>query len=523
MSSLLRNDFVIDMGLDMDSIRDGYSFFEKNVGSTTAAMMGGFFVDQVDESIQRIADDFNSFKNFETNKAVLKGDIAEFWHAGTFNLNSIIRGSKNRVYVDRSHDFGSADITSNFGLKYGLKYYKTGAESAKQQAKSVFERYKEYQAKGGKDTLDEFLKKRGLDNIDTILNDPVYNGQVRIIPKDQLIEAQEYLKRKIIEEASKRPEQMRRYQETLKMLTDRIKDSKGTESIALSKEDAEILASLAKEGLVTEEELASLGISTENLISYEHILRQAFKSGLSSLTITLILKISPLICKSIKQLVLDGEIDEEQFKKIGFEAINASGEGFIRGSVSAALTTACKSGLWGNALKTVDPSIVGAVTVLAIDMMKKSYKVANGQMKQNELIMEFIKEMYISTTSLIAGGISQSIIEIPVLGFMLGSFIGSMFASFTYDTGYEKAISFCINSGFTMFGLVEQNYELPVDLLEEIGLDIFTYDKIELDLFQFDKFEFSKFELDTFESDKESDFIFLRRGVIGINKIGYVF
>ena len=163
------------------------------------------------------------------------------------------------------------------------------------------------------------------------------------------------------------------------------------------------------------------------------------------------------------------------------------------------------------------------MTVLAIDMMKKSYKVATGQMKQNELIMEFIKEMYISTASLIAGGISQSIIEIPVLGFMLGSFIGSMFASFTYDMGYEKAISFCINSGFTMFGLVDQSYELPVDLLEEIGLDIFTYDKIELDLFQFDKFEFSKFELDTFESDKESDFIFLRRGVIGINKIGYVF
>ena len=48
----------------------------------------------------------------------------------------------------------------------------------------MFERYKEYQAKGGKDTLDEFLKKRELDNIDTILNDPVYSGQVRIIPKD---------------------------------------------------------------------------------------------------------------------------------------------------------------------------------------------------------------------------------------------------------------------------------------------------------------------------------------------------
>ena len=69
MSSFLRNDFVIDMRLDMDSIRDGYSFFEKNVGSTTAAMMGGCYVDQVDGFIQSIADDLNSFKNFETNKA----------------------------------------------------------------------------------------------------------------------------------------------------------------------------------------------------------------------------------------------------------------------------------------------------------------------------------------------------------------------------------------------------------------------------------------------------------------------
>ena len=65
------------------------------------------------------------------------------------------------------------------------------------------------------------------------------------------------------------------------------------------------------------------------------------------------------------------------------------------------------------------------------------------------------------------------------------------------------------------------NYQLIY--WKKLELIYFAYDKIELDLFQFDKFEFSRFELDTFESDKEFDFIFLRRGVIGINKIGYVF
>ena len=72
--------------------------------------------------------------------------------------------------IGRSHDFASADVSSNFGKDFGLKYYKTGADSAKQQAKSVFERFKEYQSQGGKDSLEEFLSKRGLNDIDTILN-----------------------------------------------------------------------------------------------------------------------------------------------------------------------------------------------------------------------------------------------------------------------------------------------------------------------------------------------------------------
>lgn len=135
--------------------------------------------------------------------------------------------------------------------------------------------------------------------------------------------------------------------------------------------------------------------------------------------------------------------------------------------------------------------------------------------------------MYISTCSLISGGIGQSLIELPVFGFMVGSFVGSMLGSFTYNIGYKQAMTFCVNSGFTMFGLVEQNYELPVDILEEIGYDVFKYDKFEPILFCVDQFEIDRFEIDTFTPDTFTsedgiDFSFFRRGVIGINKIGYV-
>lgn len=152
----------------MEGFAEGYSFFEKNSGSYTAAAMGDAYVHDVADAIGILHDDLNAFNGFRTKPDALKGDIAEFWHSDTFNINAIIKGSKSRTYVDRSHDFASADVSSNFGKDFGLKYYKTGADSAKQQAKSVFERFKEYQSQGGKDSLEEFLSKRGLNDIDTI-------------------------------------------------------------------------------------------------------------------------------------------------------------------------------------------------------------------------------------------------------------------------------------------------------------------------------------------------------------------
>ena len=56
------------------------------------------------------------------------------------------------------------------------------------------------------------------------------------------------------EEESKRPEQVERYRETLKLLKDRISDNQGNESIPLSEADAKKLAQLAKEGKINPED-----------------------------------------------------------------------------------------------------------------------------------------------------------------------------------------------------------------------------------------------------------------------------
>ena len=161
-----------------------YNFFEKNIGTQLGANATNVYVNNVYTEILKLMKNLNDFKGFQTGINQLKGNIAEFWHSGTFNINAVTRGSTNRTFVLQSNEFGSVDIASNFGNDYGLKYYKTGVDSANQQAKSIFEKFKEYQAHGGKDDLNKFLSDRGFSNKD--INNAIYAWQYRIIPKEQL-------------------------------------------------------------------------------------------------------------------------------------------------------------------------------------------------------------------------------------------------------------------------------------------------------------------------------------------------
>lgn len=504
----------------MDAFEEGYAFFEKQAGVQFACHEGGVYVDQVDAEIAKLIHDLNAFEGFKTKPDALKGDIAEFWHANTFNINATARDTANRAFVDRSHDFASADISSNFEKLFGLKYYKTGADSAKQQAKSVFERFNEYKSAGGKDPLNVFLEKRGFTD-DSVLHDPIYCGQVRVIPADQLKEACAWLRQKIATESTIRPEQMERYQDTLRMLSDRLRDGQGTESIPLAEADAKALAVLAKEGDISTEKLKLLGVSADEVIHFEYLAKQAFKSGLTAATISVVLNVAPEIYKAIDHLIKSGELDEKQFQRIGFAALQGGSEGFVRGSVSAAITIACKSGMLGEALKGISPSIVGMATVLAMDTMKNAFKVAAGKMTRSDLAQEMVKELMISSAALAGGTVVQSFIGIPVVGFMIGSFIGSAIGSFAYNCGYSAVMSFCIDTGFTMFGLVKQDYTLPEDVLEYIGIDVFQYEKFLPKQFQKENFAPLNFNQRKFEADTLGIHI-LRRGVIGVSEIGYV-
>jgi len=335
-----------------------------------------------------------------------------------------------------------------------LKYYKYGDKSAEAQADTYFQRYNTYKAKAIKsgreyDSFEEFVNKRQSNSANP--HDPIYAGQYRLIPADQMQKAIKSLQQKIAAEELTRPEQVQRYRETLELLTDRIKLADGSESIPLSRADAEKIAELAIGGNFNPEDF---GISTRDFISYHHIFEQSIKAGLTAASITVALKVAPELFKAIDYLFTNGNIDEDSFRKIGFAALDGASEGFIKGTLAASLTTTIKAGLLGETLKQASPHAIAAVTVLAFELMKNSVAVAQGKMSREELVDSFMRHSFTTTFALLLGSAANT--PLPGFGYLIGSFIGSIVGTYAYGYTYQAYISFCVASGFTMFGVVDR-------------------------------------------------------------------
>ncbi|MCL2096048.1 MAG: hypothetical protein FWH10_04005 [Oscillospiraceae bacterium] len=540
------------MGKSMSAFEEGYRNFTRLSGAYRGAAGGGDYVANVEKAIGELERALNSDLRFTLNGVMkrtdisqLKGEAAEIWHAYTHNIDAAVKDVSARAEVLKSHVAGSVDVQGNWtNSGFGLKYYKDGNAAAKAQSEIYYAKAAEYYKKGNQPlTIDEYsayfdyeFKKyleecqknnRVPKTIDELFpgykdgNNPLYSGQYRVVAKDQLEEARAWLERKILEESSGgRSEQVKRYQETLDKLTDRIKSNEGTESVPLAKEEAEELAKLAKEGGF---DSADWGLTPDELIKWEHIMKQAHKAGLSAAVISVALEVAPELLKILTKLFRDGEINADDFKRVGFAALKGGTLGYVRGSVAAAITVACKSGKLGSALmNAADPTIIGAVVALTMNTIQNAVLMAFGQMTTHEFANRCAQDLFTASCSLAFGFALQGLLpQLPVLGFMIGSFVGGVIGSFAHSAVYSCFMSLCVDTGCTFFGLVKQDYTLPKEILKELGLEIFEYEKFEYDMFEYEEFTFDTFQFEEFEYTP-INIRFIRRGVIGVGAVGFV-
>lgn len=507
-----------------DAFEQGVKYVAENMG----AAFGGQIAQQWLSLEPLIKELSETVLASQADPAQLQGNAAETWHSGTLNYSARIHHSTGVAFTPKSHGYGSVDIQAG-DKSYSSKYYKTGAETAKAQAKSNYEYFMERRVKAlrkGKSvgSLEDFLKERNRSKSDERRS--IYDGQYRLIPSDQINGARDYLNRRIQSAlANGKLEEAARYQETLDALRTVVEDGKGNTSVGLTREDAQKLVQAVREGKLDKELLEECGIDLNQLVSAQDILHEAFKAGISAAVISLVIGIAPTIMNGISMLIKEGEIDPDLFAEIGYKGLSSTAKGFINGSISAALVACCQSGKLGTALMGADASIISTAVVLMVGTIESGIRFATGKITKAQMADE-IARLHITTAFSVAGGLAASVwfAEIPplaVAAYMLGSFIGGIVGSFAYNLGRNVFVAFCVESGCTFFGVVDQSYELPQEVINAIGIEVFEYEKFAYDTFEADTFQFDSFIPDSFEYDKFGIRI-LRRGVIEFGKIGYI-
>ena len=120
----------------------------------------------------------------------------------------------------------------------------------------------------------------------------------------------------------------------------------------------------------------------------------------------------------------------------------------------------------------------------------------------------------------IGGTIAQALFpEVPRVAYAIGSLLGCPFAA-VYNIGKRKLISFCVDTGFTCFGLVEQDYELPEEVLAEMGIHTIPVPRTQVLRTEIAS---TQVEAQVNRTGYETiDITILKRGIIGVNRVGYV-
>lgn len=493
----------------MSGFAEGYSYYADSAGAVAAAQMGGLWVEEVNSAIDKLGSDLLEFSASGKTIDTLSGDLAEFWHADTFNIDAVLNGSSNRASVPRSTGFASPDVILDSGESFQIKYYQDGARSAKAQAVSFREAsHNPSASKGAADAI-----QRGVD-----INDPIYKGMGRVIPDGQVGDAVNELNRKIAKESVTRKEQVGRLEETRDALVDRISDKEGVKSKPLSREASKEIARDAREGKL---DLKSRGISTEQLVELEHVMKSSLRTGMTAAAIAMAVKAAPVIVTAIKDAATEGHIDVNQLLNGGADTAKTGAGAFLSGTITAGITESMKSGLLGDVLKTAPPEAIALAVVLAWEGIRGGFKLAKGEISQAEFAESLFRKSYYALIAAGGGYLGQALIHVPVVGYMLGSLAGSLIGGISYEIGRTIFIGLCVNKGMTFFGLVGQDYTLPDHVLKHIGFEVFEYEsfapeKPELDIFVPESPVFETPSFDRFEIS------YPRRGLIAFNRVGYI-
>ncbi len=493
---------------------------------------GGLYLKSLADKIIKFQKEVNAYQN--NNNPSANGYIAEVWHRYTFEIDALSKRTGETAYIPPT-TFASTDIQGSWGEGYQLKYCKDAWSSAKEQSTTYKERYYEYLSnlkRAGKEpiSIEEYLESKGVDpNID--INLPIYEAQARLCPADQFEDIKIALQERISKELNNlrnpnRALEAKKYQDVLDKLTDHIESPNGAKSLPLTQSDSKVLQCLAKKGKF---DPAKYDITLAKKADFIYLTHSTINAGLNGALYAAMFKIMPYLLESLTTLIKEGKITREQVEELCKTGVSGGTQGFIQGFSVALLKNCCELGYFGKELQSAalqqsiqfNNALIIIVTT-TVETIKDTIRMTNGEIDKYVYAQRLEKRAFIASFSYFGGVTMQGIMTFaPVIGYLIGSFIGSVLGGFVFEAKERVFMSICINTGFTFFGLVEQDYELPPEVKDYLGFDSMNIEQMTIEEMQFDDCIPEQMTIETMNFET-MDVKWAKRGVVGIRKIGYI-
>lgn len=440
--------------IDIAKFKDGWDSAVKFASSKYSAVMGSQYVTDVGNAINKLKADINTSTGSARSTAQEAGFVAEKWAADTFNIDAMAGGSAYSAEVVGANGLGSVDVKTSYGENASLKYYNSYEGSASAQATDILQKYGQYKSKAKEPmSLDEYLNKYGKSNDLDSLYASIYEGQSRIIPADQYDEAVSFLKSKYKKfsdyekknGSGRGKARSEAYEETLNNLKTRLEAPDGTVSKPATYDEMQEIANFAKNG---DFEPSQFGITTSQIITPKYLIKQSVNAGITSAALNTVLSIGPDIFSILVQAAKEGEFDEAKLKSTGMEGLLSASEGFVEGSISCSILTACQAGKLGARLKDVSPDIIGILTVLTIDAIRFGYSLSKGEITTVDYSNLMAEEILVAVISQVSGAALAALLPAIPFAYMAGCLAGGMIATSGFEMAKELILEIKDGCGF---------------------------------------------------------------------------
>ena len=366
-----------------------------------------------------------------------KGDAAEFWHAGTFNIDAARRGHTPGAWAPR--DTSVRDIILPDGTWVQAKYNHDAATTAGQ------------------------------------ISRPSYDGCAKLVPSDQLLGVRDQARRGAAGNADARPDLSESYRHTAATADDRLR-CQGDQSRPLTEQQARDLVADVRDD--HDLDVRRWELTTEQAVRLQDITRQALRGGAEAAALAAAVQMVPAVVSTIRALNATGELDLDALSQSASTALGEAARSGVTASITRALVAGARAGSLGAALGAVPANVIAAAVVLAVTCLRTAYRAAVGYLNWAQASDIMVHDSLLLAGMIACGWLGQHLIPVPILGALIGSAAGAILAGAVLGRVDEAIINLAITRGWRLLGGIEQDYTVPESVLRAAGFAVTRWHRI---------------------------------------------